>query len=398
MPVSLELMHWVDRYLGSALCTVLQPLNLRHYLRPPPSPDALDPRHVLLIKFWGLGSIALAGPAVAALRRRFPQARFTFLSLAPNRELLELLPEVDGVLTVDLDRGLTGVTAQLLARIGTLRREGCDLVVDFEFFTRVSALVTFLTGAPVRAGFHAWEVWRGNFHNVRVPFNRYWHVQRNFLQLAAAVGAEVEPPPLFRLPVTAAMRAEAAAALAAVGVGAEEELLLVNPNAGAMALERRWPADRFAALARRAAATTGLRPVFLGARGEEAYVAGIVAAAGPPAVSLAGRLSLRGLLGLFCRARLLVTNDSGPLQLALTQGLRTVSFFGPETPVLYGPRGERHRVLYAGIPCSPCMNVHSQKRVRCLYGHPVCLEQLDVDRALAAVRDLAAAPPARTHG
>jgi ADP-heptose:LPS heptosyltransferase len=79
----------------------------------------------------------------------------------------------------------------------------------------------------------------------------------------------------------------------------------------------------------------------------------------------------------------MVTNDSGPLHLAVAVGLRTVSLFGPETPVLYGPRGAGHRVLFRNLPCSPCMNVHDVKRVRCIFDRPLCLHDLPEEAALA---------------
>jgi ADP-heptose:LPS heptosyltransferase len=84
-------------------------------------------------------------------------------------------------------------------------------------------------------------------------------------------------------------------------------------------------------------------------------------------------------------AALLVTNDSGPLHLADALGTPTVSFFGPETPTLYGPRGPRNTVLYRAIDCSPCISIYNAKTVRCMRSAPECLSGITVDEALAAV-------------
>ena len=91
MALSLDSMHWIDRYLGRIVLTVLQPFNLRSYRSAPPSLDGFQPRRILLVKFWGIGSIALAGPTVTALRERYPDAEFTFLTLAVNRAFLDHL-------------------------------------------------------------------------------------------------------------------------------------------------------------------------------------------------------------------------------------------------------------------------------------------------------------------
>lgn len=392
MALSLDFMHWIDRYLGGLVVSALQPFNLRRYLVPPPDVGTIQPGKVLVVKFWGIGSIALAGQTLVALKNRYPDSEFHFLTLESNRSFLDYVSVVDEVISLDIRGGGPRVFFRILRLLLSLRRRGYDLVVDLEFFTRISALVSFMTGAPVRVGFHAWEVWRGNLANVDVPFNRYWHVTRNFFDLGRAAGVEDREPPAFHLIPAEKDRSEAAAVLEEAGIRASEKILLLNPNAGEMALERRWPPGNFAALAseltREDAENPGLRPVFIGAPGERDYVAAVVNQAGPAAVNLAGTLSIGGLLALFERAEGLVTNDSGPLQLALCQGLPTMSFFGPETPVLYGPRGGRHRVLFQHMSCSPCINVHSQKKIRCVHGRPICLESIDVQRAAGEVRAL----------
>lgn len=391
MALSLGFMHRVDRYLGGLLVTALQPFNLRRYFGRVAHPDPLTPERVLVIKFWGIGSIALAGPTLAALRARYPQARVHFLTLESNRAFLEFVPQVDEVIALDIRGGPFAVFGRILKLLTGLRRRRFDLVVDLEFFTRFSALVTFLTRAPVRVGFHAWEVWRGNFTTTDVPFNRYYHVTQNFFHLAQAAGVAGDVPPDFRLATGEREASEVDAVLREAGVQAGERLVLINANAGGLALERRWPPAQFAALAREVADQLGCRPVFIGAPSEQDYVKPIAAEAGDRAVNLAGRLSIGGLIRLFESAQLLVTNDSGPLQLALTQGLSTVSLFGPETPVLYGPRSGRNRAIYLHLSCSPCMNVHTQKQVRCIHGRPICLEGISIDRVLTEVRALLAA-------
>ncbi len=395
MALSLDFLHWTDRYVGTLVLTLLQPFNWRYYFGRRPAIDDVRPERILVVKFWGIGSIALAGQTVTALRARYPDARIDFLTLDGNRSFLGYLPAVDRAHTLDIRTSVFVVLWRIAKMLLTLRRERYDLVVDLEFFTRISALVSFASGAKVRVGFHAWEVWRGNFHNIRVPFNRYWHVTRNFYNLGRAAGVDDESPPPFRLAIGDAEHDEAAAALTEAGVADDERLVLINVNAGEMALERRWPAQHFASVARSLASEDGVRPVFIGAPSERDYVGAVASAAGDRAIDLSGKLSIGGLLGLYARAAALVTNDTGPLQLALTQGLPTVSLFGPETPVLYGPTDTRHHVLYAGLACSPCMNVHSQKKVRCIHGRPLCLESITPDRVADETRATLRGEPGR---
>ena len=89
------------------------------------------------------------------------------------------------MLSLDVARaGWPELFRRIAALVLELRRERFDEVYDFEFFTRFSAVVSVLTGARRLAGFASTRVWRGGFHDERVPFNRYWHVARNFRVLA----------------------------------------------------------------------------------------------------------------------------------------------------------------------------------------------------------------------
>jgi ADP-heptose:LPS heptosyltransferase len=92
-------------------------------------------------------------------------------------------------------------------------------------------------------------------------------------------------------------------------------------------------------------------------------------------INLCGKLSISQLIGLFSRSCFLTTNDSGPLHIATTMGLPTISFFGPETPYLYGPQGKKHHVFYSDIFCSPCLNIFNSKLADC--DDNVCLKQID---------------------
>src|SRR5690606_19124292 len=139
----------------------------------------------------------------------------------------------------------------------------------------------------------------------------------------------------------------------------------LNPNAGTLSLERRWPRDRFAELARRLVLEDGARVVLIGARGERGHVAEVVALAGElpegRLADLSGRLSIGALHAVLESADAFVSNDSGPMHLGAAVGAPTLGLFGPETPVMYRPLGPRASVLYEPPACSPCINVHDNK-------------------------------------
>jgi ADP-heptose:LPS heptosyltransferase len=128
----------------------------------------------------------------------------------------------------------------------------------------------------------------------------------------------------------------------------------------------------------------------IGSADEREYIDGIISLIGSPSdriVNLGGSLKLKGLIALFSHSKLLITNDSGPMHLAAAVGLPTVALFGPESPLFYGPVGNRSINLYAGLPCSPCLNVYNAKVFQC----PInvqCLKDISVDDVVAAAKTL----------
>ncbi|MHC4379094.1 MAG: glycosyltransferase family 9 protein, partial [Planctomycetota bacterium] len=394
--IPMQRLQAADKWLGRLACIGLQPLRwFRGRQR-----RGEQPQRVLLVKFWGIGSLQLLTPAARCLRERHPGAQLTLLTLAPNAEFVRGLGAFDEVLTLDVaTSSWPRVFRRILGLVRELRRQRFEAVYDFEFFTRFSAVITLLSGARERSGFAAPQVWRGGFHTRTIPFNRYWHVARNFRCLAGGEnGLPVTPEEVVPFQVQPAHRAELDRVFAEVDLELESgtELIVLNPNAGSLSLERRWPPTHFAQLARRMVQGAGARVALVGAPSEQPWVAGIAAMTSDlPAgqvVNLAGKLSIGGLHALLERAGLFVSNDSGPMHLAAASGTPTVGLFGPETPMMYAPLGVRARSVYRPPACSPCINVHDNKVSACVRGRPECLTNLTVDHVLAEMRALVGDP------
>ena len=130
--------------------------------------------------------------------------------------------------------------------------------------------------------------------------------------------------------------------------------------------------------------------MLIGSQDEREFVEGLRARLKAPdkAPNLAGKLKLDELIELLRQTELLITNDSGPLHLAELLRTKTVSFFGPETPALFGPLGNGQKVLFRGINCSPCITVYNAKTVRCIRKVPECVAGISPEEALVAVREV----------
>ncbi len=398
--MDIQTMKTIDRYAGYPLCGSFRLYDLAKRLVSGKAKTAdtmhaasceLEPgARIMLIKFWGMGSLILAAPLFYELKRRYPQAELNLVTLTQNRDIVRLLGIADKAHYLDLPPRATRVfknIARLFFEVSRLRPR---VSIDLEYLTRFSALVSYASGAPVRAGFHSWDVWRGNLQTVKKAFNPYWHVTGNFINLANFSHdnspGDIEPQPA-RIHIDGSEEQQAKELLVSMGVDESKRLIAVNPNASTMAAARRWPESYFVELIDRIVEAGLGTPVLTGSPKEADYVSRVHAGTGKPekVFSIAGKSSLQGLIGLLKRASLLVTNDTGPLHLADALGTRTVSFFGPETPRLFGPRGHGHTVLYRDIDCSPCITIYNAKTVRCMKGEPECLTGITVDEAFNAV-------------
>lgn len=394
--MNIDLQRAIDRYVGVPLCAFASLIE-RVLPRRAPAPS---PRRIVVILLSEMGSLVLAQPMFALLRARYPEAALHVLLFGKNRAVLELMGSVapENIIAID-DRSLGGLMRTLVAAIRTLRRLRADAVLDCELFARISSLLAWLSGAPLRVGFHRHTqegLYRGSFINRPILYNPYRHLSLQFLTLARALESSTHPLDKESLdegelplpkPVFAA--GEVDAFLKQVGEDFPQftgrRLALVYPSGGILPI-RAWPLENWCAV------ISGL----LG----EGYVVAIIglpadkplgkalieAVRHPDCVDLTGYTrSVRELVALLGHATLLVTNDGGPAQFSSLTAVPTVALFGPETPRLYGPLGKHASCLHLALACSPCLTAYNHRNSPC-DGDNQCLKRIAPDQVLAEAR------------
>jgi len=358
-----------------------------------PKPKNQDPaavKKLLVVKFFGIGSLILATPFFAAARKAFPNAEIHLLTLSSNREISKMISEIDHVHCINLGSNIFDAITVYLACLRETFRGHYDVLIDMEFYTRASAVVSLASWAPVRVGFHSRGVYRGNIQSHRVPFNTYWHVTKNFLSLLEPFGYDaVSDHTLPSLKLSPSLQENVQKFLEHLGDN-RNRFIVINVNAGELAYERRWFPDRFAQLASRLCRDYQVSCLFIGSPAEKKYVQDVVdnvLAQGGDAHNVAGQFNLEEVAQICRESKLVITNDSGPLHLAAATGVPVVGFFGPETPVLYGPSGKGHLVFHQMLSCSPCINIEQSKHIKCWHSTPICQERTTVDQVLQAIAE-----------
>jgi len=307
-------------------------------------------------------------------------------------DAMEIIPE-ENVITIPTTSPIA-LAVGALGAVLQARRMAIDAVVDMEFLTRFSAILTFLTAAKCRVGFHTFfsdGPYRGDLMTHRLLYNPHLHTSQMFDSMVEALRRDPAMLPTFDFaPATdltfAKFRARAGEQAEVDALLLRESpnlgsapLILLNPNAGDLLPLRRWPPDRYIELAQRL--LERYRDVFIGFTGapsEAGAVNQLAKDVGSSRVlALAGKTTLRQVLVLYTRSEILVTNDSGPAHFASMTPIHVVTLFGPETPALFAARSPNASVLWAGIACSPCVNAYNNRQSVCR--NNLCMQAITVD-------------------
>lgn len=333
--------------------------------------DPGDIRRMLVRAVNWLGDAVLTLPALEALDRRFPQAEILLLANPWVSGLFVGHPVVDRVLeyrTADLHRGVMG--RWRLAN--TLREGGFDLAVLFPN-SLDSAVIPWLARIPRRVGYptegRRWLLTHIVPGVSTVPGR---HQVESYLDIVRALGGNGAP--CLRLRVSPEAREAAGGLLRDLGVGSGEQCVALNPGAvygGA----KRWPIERFAAVADGLVERCGVRILLIGSVQERSILEEVGARMQHPAINLGGRTNLQALVGLLDRTRLLLTNDTGTMHMAAAVGTPVLAIFGPTDPQATGPLASHSRIIREPVPCSPCL------LRECPIDHR-CMTRITVDHVL----------------
>jgi ADP-heptose:LPS heptosyltransferase len=398
--MSLALLKWIDQYLGATLCLALYLVEQLRRGRQKSSVG--EPRKILFIKLWGMGSILNAVPAFAAAKFTHHASRTTevyLLTFKRNSQICELLNVVDGTLFLDNPRPSVAFLLNLLQLIQRLRTERFDVVVDLEFFVRFTAILTYLSDAPCRVGFDSLKLWRSSLYTHVAPFRKDAHISECFLDLVRCIEKEIlrcaqndakaichsERSEESQVPALKPLVAGTSNFPISQFPDFPTPLVCLNPNASEVSPLSRWMPENFARLADELIECYGVTVGLTGAPNEVEFVESVRRRArhADEIVTFAGKTTIPQFIALLRQCRVFITNDSGPMHLAAAVGVPTIALFGPDTPTRFGPRDPMHTIFYKPPWCSPCYNFYENKSARCRNAvYQCCLKSITVEEVV----------------
>lgn len=392
-------MRAVDYWVGIPMC-FLGTLLVR--LRgTPKGPE--KPRRILFIELSEMGSTVIANPALEKAKRELG-AEIFFLIFERNVDCLRLLPTVpeDHIVTIR-ETGLVTLALDTLRFLRWVRKAKIDTVVDMELFSRYSGLLTGLSGARRRVGFHRFHaegLYRGEMLTHRVNYNGHIHMAKNFICM---INALLAPAPEIPYSKTFVSDEEIRVPLQPVTENDKEfirglirevypdyrhdfhRVVLINPNSSELLPQRRWERDNYSRLAAMVVNEwDNVLVLITGSPAERAEALQMQEKVGHPRFrSFAGMHKLVAITALYNVAEVLVSNDSGPAHFSAIAPIRSIVLFGPETPKLYGSLGNTE-AIWAALSCSPCVTAANQKNSAC--NDAVCMRLITPARVLESIR------------
>src|SRR5712691_1107339 len=324
LPVGIQTLQGTDRWVGGPICAILT--FLRKIFESAERPGPRQFRRILFVKFAEQGSTVLAYPAILRAIEMVGRQNVYFVVFEDNRFILDAMEIIpDGNVITIATRSVFELATGALRAVLQVRKIGIDAVVDMEFLTRFSAILTFTTGAKSRVGFHTFfgdGPYRGDLMTHRLLYNPHLHTSEMFEAMVEALTRDPAMLPTFdfKPPATQSFAKfnPAPGEVAEVDALLQREnprigsapLILLNPNASDLLPLRRWSERRYVELAQRL--LERYPELFIGFTGAPAE-------AGPNnqladevgsrrVIPLAGKTTLRQVLVLYTRSEILVTN------------------------------------------------------------------------------------------
>ncbi|MBN2413304.1 lipopolysaccharide heptosyltransferase II [candidate division KSB1 bacterium] len=323
-------------------------------------------KKILIIQTAFIGDVILTTPLLKGVKNAYKKTQIHIIVIPATKNLLGKNPFVDKIIVYDKrkdDKGLKG----FIRLVRQLKKEKYDIVLSPHRSMR-SALIALLTGAKKRIGFNTSA---GSFlYTDKIHYIQTIHeIDRN-LSLVEALETTISDrqPKVF---VDHQDIESVKQLLATEKIDTNNPLIAVAP--GSVWFTKKWPDEYFKELVKKLAGE-GYTVFLIGGDADEPDCRHIVQAANGSVYNLAGKLTLRESAALLKKCKVLVSNDSGALHLAVAAGTHVIAIFGPTVPAFgFYPYGENHTIIEQTLDCRPC-GIHGGPK--CPIGTHECMKAI----------------------
>lgn len=334
-------------------------------------------KRILMVRLDRIGDVLLSTPAIRAVRKAYPEAYLAFMVRPYARDVLEGNPDLDEVIVYDKAKGIRGSAAM----IRLLRAKRFDLAIILHPTTRTH-IVTYLSRIPERVGF---DRKLGSVLTKKIPHTKQHGLKHEIdytLDVVRSLG--IEPASrVLSMPLNSRSEANIERLFLERGIDDSDTLVVINP--GASCRSKRWLPRRFAAVADELSKVRGVKIILLAAPSDKEYADSVERVMENPCINLSGMTTVADLASILRRARLFISNDSGPVHISCAVGTPVIAIFGRAdkglSPIRWGPSNLCDTVLHKDVGCVTCLAHNCSKGFK-------CLEAVTVDDVVDAARKI----------
>jgi lipopolysaccharide heptosyltransferase III len=314
----------------------------------PQNPSSLLPSlppnaNVLIVRLRSIGDVVLTLPALQALHEWRPDLRIHMLVEPLSAPLVEGHPAISEIIVL---RKFWDAARQLRRR---------HFAIAFNMHGGpTSAFLTRLSGAPVRVCWAQRQY--SSFYNVQVPIHFpvagriEMHTAEHRLQQLLYTGLPEKPLEAAKVYVAAKAAERVRQKLAEKGIGLDQPYAVMR--LGASQPNKRWPMERFAAIAKWLREAHGVATVVNLGPGDEPIASEVRQHFGSDVIL--DSLDLRELVALLAGSCLFVGNDTGPTHIAAALRKKCVVIFGASDSKVWSPWKTESRLVENPFPCREC--------------------------------------------
>lgn len=369
---SVNLIKFLDRYIGSIICLVLSLFSF--------SKKKISCKRILLIQLWGIGETVLCLPAIKTLRQKYKNSAIDVLTTKRVNEAFYNNKNVGNIKILSLNPA-----SILLFILKNFRKY--DLAIDMEEYLNISAIIAFHVGNE-RIGYS--HGIRSRLYTKKILYNDGQHVSQTFMDLLKPLGINKKVKNLEKLNYSANDRKNVDDLLKNNNIAKKDFVVGLGIGAAESVKERMWPKERFAKTADYLIEKYNAKIIFVGNKEEENLVneAQKLMKNKDNSLNLAGKTSIREMFCLISLCKLFVGNDAGPMHVAAAQNVKTIGLFGCNLPVRFAPLGKGNLSIRKQTG-GACINVHKGQVGKCRHGiENACVKKIRVGDAIRAINKL----------
>jgi ADP-heptose:LPS heptosyltransferase len=353
-----------------------------------------------------MGALVVIRPSLEKVKKMYPNSEIYFMTFKENISLLKILnivPEKN-IYPIRTD-SFFSLFYDTIKNIFRARKEGIDTVVDLEFFSRFSAIFSFLTGARRKVGFHRFfseGLYRGEFMTHKVGYNPYLHAGLSFLSLVYALKyppgeiviqekLSMDELKIHKIKLSKQKKDNIWQKLKQENnsINSKSTLVVLSPGTGEWLPERKWPLKYNLGLIKKILASPKNYVIVTGTNSAKKDIEFFKKEIKDDRlIDLVNKTSFEEFIDLLNISKLLVSVDSGPTHFACLTDIWIISIFGPETKKIFGPLSEKAIGLESGLACHPCFSVFNSRKCSCVDKEKKCLKSISVDRVFKHVKEI----------